>query len=279
MISPRLNIRFNPLLMMLLALFMLTVQGCFHSGGGGGGTVTNADPTGYYNVLGKASVDNGNSETLVIEDLQGMVSGDRFIAISDANGLVYDGKITDITGNDFSAAVSVFQNGIFLSTATLTGMITEGAKITGTLTGNEQGNGTINELLYALSNDTVAALSNVQNNGSERWFDRVGGGNAIGLGFIVEVTGNITHAFSATDGVFDQCAVEAGTISPSVGTSLYSLNMMLSNCNDPDVNGGYSGLASMRTESTESPVGDRLVLVVSKANFSLQGEFKISDGL
>jgi len=48
MISPRLNMRFHPLLMILLALFMLTVQGC--GGGGGSGTVTSADPTGYYNV-------------------------------------------------------------------------------------------------------------------------------------------------------------------------------------------------------------------------------------
>jgi len=275
MISPRLNMRFNPLLMILLALFMLTVQGCFHSGGGGGSdTVTNANPTGYYNVFGKASVGDGNGETLVIEDLQGMVNGDRFIAISDANGLVYDGKITDITSNDFSATVSVFQNGVFLSTATLTGMITEGAKIIGTLTGSEQGNGAINELLYALSNNTVAALSSVQNNANQGWFDRVGGGMLIGLAFVIDAEGNLTPGFSATDGVFEQCTVDSGTISPVTGTSLYTLNLELSNCSNSDVNGDYSGLASMRTESEEIPIGERLVLVISNTNFSIQGEFK-----
>jgi len=276
MISPRLNMRFNSLLMILLALFsMLTVQGC--GGGGGNDTVTNADPTGYYNVQGTASVGDGSGGTLVINDLQAMVNGDRFIAISDANGLVYDGKITDITGNDFSATVSVFQDGVFLSTATLTGMITEGSNITGTLTGNEQGNGTIHNLLYALSNDTVAAaLSSVQNNVNEGWFDRVGGGVQTGFAFAIDVKGNLTPGFSATDGVFEQCTVGSGTILPVTGTSLYTLDLTLSNCSVSDVNGDYSGLATMRIESEEAPIGERLVLVVSNTDFSLQGEFKIT---
>jgi len=260
--------------MMLLALFMLTVQGC--GGGGGSDAVTSVDPTGYYNVQGTASVGDGNGGTLAITDLQGMVSGDRFIAISDANGLVYDGKITGITGNDFSATVSVFQDGVFLSTATLTGMITKGAKITGTLTGNEQGSGTIDELLYAQSNNMVAALSSVQNNVNEGWFGRVGGGVAAPLSFVIDAEGNLTPSFSATDGVFKQCTVGSGTISSVTGTSLYTLNLELSNCSNDDVNGDYSGLAVMRTESEETPIGERLVLVVSKPNFSLYSEFFIS---
>jgi len=271
------KLRFSPLLMIFLALFTLVVQGCFHSSSGGGkiGATPDADPAGYYDVRsGTASVGDGSGGTLTITDLQGLVNGTRFIAISDANGLVYDGTITEINVNDFTATVSVFQDGTLITTAPVTGMITAGAKITGTLTGSGLGSGTF-ELIYALSNNTAAALSRVQNNVDEGWFDRVGGGMAIGLAFAVDAMGSIAPGFSANDGVFNQCVVDTGVIAPVVGTSLYTLSLTLSNCNNATVNGDYSGLASTRTESTEPPVGDRLVSVISNSNFSIQGEFKV----
>ncbi len=241
--------------------------------------VENANPAGYYDISGTASVDDGSGGMLTITDLQGLVNSTRFIAISDANGLVYDGTITDINANDFTATVSVFQNGALITTASVTGMITVGAKITGTLTGSGLGSGTF-ELIYALSNNTVATLSRVQNSDIEEgWFDRVGGGMAIGLAFAVDDLGSIRHGFTATDGVFNQCIVDSGTILPVLDTSLYILNLTLSSCNNAAVNGDYSGLASMRTESIETPVGDRLVLVVSNSNFGIQGEFKITNSL
>jgi len=275
------KMRFSPLLMIFLALFALIVQGCFHSSSGGGkiGVTPDVDPAGYYDVSGTASVGDGSGGTLTITDLQGLVNGTRFIAISDANGLVYDGTITEIDVDDFTAIVSVFQDGTLITTAPVTGMITEGAKITGTLTGSGLGSGTF-ELIYALSNDTAAALSRVQNDDEEEgWFDRVGGGMAIGLAFAVDAMGNISPGFSATDGVFNQCVVDTGVIAPVPNTSLYTLNLTLSNCSNTAVNGDYSGLASMRTENTEIPVGDRLVLVVSNSNFGIQGEFKITNSL
>ena len=268
------KIRFNPLPMIFLALVALVVQGCFHSSSGGGkiGVTPDADPTGYYDVSGTASVGDGSGSTLTITDLQGMVNGTRFIAISDANGLVYDGTITEINANDFTATVSVFQDGTLITTAPVTGMITAGAKMTGTLTGSGLGSGTF-ELIYALSNDTSAALSRVQNNAGNGWFDSVGGGTA-DLVFAIDAMGNITPDTAAADGIFSQCSIDPGVISPITGTSLYTLNLTLSSCSNTAVNGDYSGLASLRTESVETPVGDRLVLVVSNSNFSLRGEFK-----
>jgi len=237
---------------------------------------TTADPTGYYGVSGTASVSDGNGEMLMITDLQGMVNGNRFIAISDANGLVYDGMITDINGSDFMAAVTVFQDGSPITTTTITGMITAGAKIIGTVAGSDLGSGDIHELLYATSNNTVAVLSRVQNGFEEGWFDRVGGGMQTGLGFAVDAEGAITSGFSPTDSIFNQCVVASGTIFPVTGASLYTVNMTLSNCSNADVDGVYTGLASMRTESTEVPVGDRLVLVVSNSSFNIFGEFKLT---
>jgi len=272
------KMHFSPFLLFFSALFALTVQGCFHSSSGGGkiGVTPDADPTGYYDISGTASVGDGSGGTLTLTDLQGLVNGTRFIAISDANGLVYDGTIAEINVNDFTATVSVFQDGTLITTAPVTGMITADAKITGTLTGSGLGSGTF-ELIYALSNDTAAALSRVQNMPNFFWFDRVGGGQATGLGFAVDAEGNVTNFFSANDGTFNQCIVDSGVILPVTGTSLYTLNLTLSSCSDSAVNGDYSGLASMRTESIESPVGDRLVLVVSNLSFSIQGEFKLGE--
>jgi len=271
----RLKMYSNPLLLIFLVLFFLTITGCFHSSSDGWDIpgMPSANPTGYYNVQGTATVGDGSGGTLVINDLQAMVNGNRFIAISDANGLVYDGTMTNINGNNFTAAVTVFQDGNETTTSTLTGMITEGARITGTLTGDGLGSGTIHELLYAVSNNEASDLSRVENNVNERWFDRVGGGT-IDFGFAIGMTGSITGTITTTDGVFSECTVGSGTISPITGTSLYTLSLTLSSCNISSVNGDYSGLASIRTESTEIPTGDRLVLVVSNSNFSLQGEFK-----
>jgi len=73
---------------------------------------------------------------------------------------------------------------------------------------------------------------------------------------------------------FFGCVVDTGVISLIAGTSLYTLNLTLSSCSSAAVNGDYSGLASIRTESTENPIGDRLVSVISNSNFSIFGEFK-----
>jgi len=270
------KMRFSPFLLFFLALLALAMQGCGGgSGGESGGETPNADSTGYYGVSGRASVGDDSSGMLTIIDLQGMVNGTRFIAISDAKGLVYDGMITEINGNDFTATVSVFQNGTPATDVpvTVTGMITAGEKITGTLTGSGLGSGSF-ELFYAQSNDTPAALSRVQTNVDveNSWVDSVGGG-ATNLRFVVNSTGNITSDEIATDGTFSQCSIDQGAISPITGTSLYTLNLTLSSCSNTAVNGDYSGLASLRTESVETPVGDRLVVVVSNSKFSLQGEF------
>jgi len=273
------KMRFSPFLLFFLVLFALIMQGCFHSSSGGNkiGVTPDVDPTGYYDVSGTANVGDVSSGMLTITDLQGLVNGTRFIAISDANGLVYDGTITEINTDDFTATVSVFQDGTLITTAPVTGMITAGAKITGTLTGSGLGSGSF-ELIYALSNDQAADLSRLQLDVLDQWITQVGGSTNLvsALGFVVGTTGNITHISTPIDGIFNGCNIDSGTILPVVGTSLYTASMTLSNCNNTLVDGDYEGLAITRTESTETPVGDRLVLVTSNSDFGLYGEFIIS---
>jgi len=259
--------------LLLLVLSALVLSGCFHSDDDPV-PVVDADPAGYYDVSGTASVGDGSGGTLMITDLQGMVNGNRFIAISDANGLVYDGTITDINVDDFTATVSVFQDGALVTTASVTGMITTGAKITGTLTGNGLGSGTF-ELIYALSNNQLADLSRVQLDVIDQWISRVGGSvdSSLALGFVVETAGDISHIENPGNGLFNACVIDSGIILPIAGTSLYTIAMTLANCNNASVDGDYEGLAVTRTETATD---DRLVLVTSNVNFSLYGEFIIS---
>ncbi len=171
MTQPSLPTRLTPLLMILLVLFVLTMQGC---GGGGGGPVVDADPAGYYTNTGTASVDNGAGGTTSIDDLQAIVNGNRIMMMSTANELLYDGAITNISGNDFTADFTIYTEGENPLTATASGMITQGSRITGTLTGSGVGSRTFS-LLYATTNNEVADISRIKN-GS------IGGGGGCHLG-------------------------------------------------------------------------------------------------
>jgi len=123
-----------------------------------------ADHAGYYSNAGTASVDDGLGGTLGINDLQAMVTGTRIIMLSMDKELLYDGTITDITGDNFTADFTIYTAGENPVTATASGTITAGSSITGTLTGAGVGSGTF-DLLYANTNNQVAALDLVWTGG------------------------------------------------------------------------------------------------------------------
>ena len=246
--------RLAPPMMILLALFALTVQGCFHSssGGGGGGT-PNADPAGYYD---SGDVQGGS---VAVNDLQAMVTGNRIMMMSVANELLYDGTITGINGNDFTATFTIYTSGETPIAATAIGTITGDSTITGTLTGSGVGSGQFS-LLYASTNDQAAAVVSA-------W--RGAGGGFDVFGFTVDDAGNLTHDRSAGLLPFDTCKMKGMTNSVT-GTRLYSVNVELTGCFNPAVNGSYTGLATTRDENT---TGIRLVYAVSNDSYTLSGEF------
>ena len=105
--------------------------------------VSNADPTGFYGINGTASVKHDDNMTdLTMTDLQGMVNGKEFSAISVSKGIIYVGKMTDIDANDFTGQVSIYRNGMLLTKASIVGTINEHASLTATLIGSGAGNGT-----------------------------------------------------------------------------------------------------------------------------------------
>ena len=221
-----------------------------------------ADYAGYYNNTGSASVENGMGGTILVNDLQAMVNGDgtRIIMMSAANKLLYDGTISNISGNDFTADFTIYTDGENPVTASASGTITAGSSITGTLTGTGVGSGTFS-LLYATTNDQAAAVTRT-------WlgFDGVGFDQ---FGFIIDGTGNLAHDRTAGSTLFDTCKMN-GTVVPVSGTRLYHVDVALTDCNDPIVDGDYTGLTTTRDESVTD---DRLVFAVSNGTYTLSGEF------
>jgi len=250
--------------LILLVLIALVLQGCFHDDDDPAPVpVPDANPVGYYENAGTASVNGG---ALLIDDLQAMVHGNRIMIMSAANGLLYDGTITDISENEFTADFTIYQHGEkpTESTATATGQITEGSSITGTLNGGGFGSGTFS-LLYASTNSEVAAISRIENT---IFFWR-GMGLATDLDFQIDDQGVVTHRKSPNEGVYDSCRVLSGSFLPINDSSLYSVNVTFENCEVLDINGAHTGLAATRDQDG---VDDRLVYMISNSAYAVIGD-------
>ena len=265
-------IRLTPFLMLLLAALALIMQGC---GGGGGSVTPDADPTGYYINTGTIP---GGSHTA--NDLQAMVNGDQIMMMSVANGLLYDGIITNISGNDFAADFTIYTDGENPVTATANGMITTGSSITGTLNGSGVGNGSFT-LSYADTNhnDTAADIARIENVAgvNATWGAKVGD-SVFEQEIVIDSTSTITSETTPFGGVFANCDM-SGMLSPITGSSLYNVSVTLTGCGGAGGirNGDYAGLATSRTDSETD---DTLVLAVIKvttvanARFGLSADFK-----
>jgi hypothetical protein len=248
---------------LLVLLAGLALHGC----GGSESTPANANPTGYYDVTGTASVKaDDNTTDLSISDLQGMVNGNRFIAMSAAEGLVYDGTLTIANVDTFTANISIYRDGALLTTATASGTITQGSSITGTLTGTGAGNGTF-RLTYALSNSNPAALERVAVVGGGR---QAINGPIVGHEYEVTISGDLVP-FNTSGGAFDLCEMR-GTFVPVAGVNVYTITVAVTNCSNAAINGSsYTGLASTRSDVIDNQL---LTLVVSNGNYSLYGELE-----
>ena len=255
-------------------IFIGLVLGMQACGGSGGGTPTPADanPTGYYENTGIATVD----ATAAINDLQAMINGNRLMMISDTEGLFYDGTITSISVNDFTANVSVFKHGepIASPSATISGTITEKSKITGTLTGIGAGNG-IFTLQYATTNNLAADLTRIERDSTTpaQWESDIGGGGDT-TRFEV-VSGTIGVPNFSSNGFFAGCNVGSGSFTPINGTSLYEVTMNVTGCTtNPGADLTYVGLAASWTLGGSAD--DRLAIGVTDVNstFSINGDFK-----
>lgn len=251
----------------LLALLAgLALQGC--GGGGGASTPPNANPTGYYSNDGTAMVKQvDNTTDLGITDLQALVYDNRLMMMSATEALLYDIAITSISGNSFNGTAVIFLNGRNSGTATVSGTITQGSSITGTLTGAGAGNGTFS-LIYATNNNEVAELPKLE---KPDWASPVGG-SATNFLLRIDDAGNASDGGIVFSGAFNACSVVAQLLTIP-NTSMYSQNSFgIAGCADADADAWYTGLATTRNQTT---VDDRLALMFVHADktFAFYGEF------
>jgi hypothetical protein len=252
---------------LLAILAGLAMHGC--GGGGGSSTPPNADPTGYYSNDGTALVKQADNTTdLSITDMQALVHDNRIMMMSSTEALLYDIAITSISGNSFSGTAAIFIDGQNSGAATVSGAITQGSSITGTLTGVGAGNGTFS-LIYATSNNEVAELPRLE--GSD-WTSPVGG-SLTDILMIADDAGNVSNLSVVSSGVFSSCGVTAELLTIP-NTNMYTMNLFgVFFCADADVDAWYTGLATTRSQTTED---DRLVLMFVHADktFAFYGELE-----
>lgn len=126
----------------LLSIFLISACS---SGGGGSTPVPDVDMSGYYE--GTATID-----ALNITDLQVVTDNSQLIITSVATDLLYVATVTSISGNDFTASVRIYRNGLFERTATVAGAATAGSSITGTISGSGAYTSGTFSLTYSLLN-------------------------------------------------------------------------------------------------------------------------------
>jgi hypothetical protein len=258
-----------------LALVMTfgLLQSC--GGGGGGGPVVNANPTGYYINTGSLSMVDINGDPLFsATDLQAMIYNNRIMLMSVNEGVSIDGTITSLSGNDFSATVVIYHNGVKLAAggnADISGTISSTNKaISGSFTDSAGGSGTFT-LNYASSNSEIAAISRVENN--TNWDGKIGG-SGFDFGFDINNIGTIIQDITVYDGEFNSCDM-TGTIAPISGTNLYSVSLTINipSCANTNVYAlnNYTGLATTRQLTNPD---DTLVWIVTNGSYSIASEFR-----
>ncbi|MCF6363008.1 MAG: hypothetical protein L3J88_06625 [Gammaproteobacteria bacterium] len=268
MTSPYLTTRFTHLPMMLLALFALALQGC-----GDGVRVlpqSDADPTGYYTNTGFVDVmmANNTRPRSTKADFQGMVYDGQFMMMSDTENLTYVGTIT-VSGNDFSGTVTVYEDDVMTQeNVPLSGMITEGSKMTGTLGGKGAANGTF-RLDYAppMDNGPVDMSMVIR---TLDWEPVTGIPPAIPFLNADDEIAPVPNFGSggSGSGIFNNCDY-GGRIEPIANTHLYTVSVTMASCVNTKILdiSTYTGLVSVRGN-------DRLILVLTNGAYDFSGEYR-----
>ena len=238
----------------LMIILLIGLQAC---GGDSSPPPADANPTGYY--------DTGSHTELGFNDLQALVNGNRLMIMSNGNSvapgsnLFYEGLMT-ITGTNFTAILTAYNNSLTPISVTATGSFIEGSSITGVITGGGATvDGTFN-LGFANTNSQASSLANIDGIWASSFtvIDQFG---------VDGITGQITpfEDFPLNTTFIADCSISTdSTVLPITSTNLYSVNFTLTGCTaNTDANGTYTGLA---TSYSEINPHDHFVLMVSNAN-------------
>ena len=251
------------------------LQGC---GGGGGGSTTppaittDQDGSGIY--TGTATVDVNTD----ITDLKGIVYGGRLMFFSaTANPhVLYDGTITSVTNDDYTATVNVYENGVKTqSDVAVTGKVVTANSITGTIgTANTAGN---HNGSFSLTYDSIyergATAARIEADGPNAADGIVSGTLSLTAGYIFrEVDSRMI--LNATSGITLCTVVDVYAI-PDSTKNVYTFNNVsitdpTVNCPDSYEGTGYSGLISVIDDGVGG-TDNRMAIAYSNGTNSVFG--------
>ncbi len=232
--------------------------------------------TGYYTGTADVKADN-NTTNLNIPDLRAMVNGNRLMLMSLGQQLLYDGTIT-ITGSNYSGSVTLYKSGARISTTPIvvSGTITAGSKIAGTLAGSGAGNGTF-DVLYNLSlNAQAASLARVVNTVTRSvWggaFYQPYASDTATL-FKISEEGGLEHFGISISGYFSGCAVRGDKITPTPDSGIYLFNVIFDECDQLNLRNSYTGLSANLSTSMIPSIGDLMLIAFSNGESAGFAEF------
>lgn len=259
---------------LLLVGLVIGLQGC---GGGGGGTpppgiTTDQDGSGIY--TGTATVDVNTP----ITDLKGIVYNNRimFFSATASPHVLYDGTITSVTNDDYTATVNVYENGVLTADKTgiaVTGKVLTANKITGTLgTAGTAGNhnGTFS-LTYDSIYERGATLARIDADGLNQATGQTYGT----LDLSGEYLFNSSFSFGFLGTGSSTCQIGDVYSIPDAAVNVYAINNIdivdpSTTCQDSYEGTGYSGLITVVDDSVDG-ADSRIVIAYTNGTNSVFG--------
>ena len=238
------------------------------------GTLTNddnADPAGYYTGTGTVKQPD-NSTNLVLSDLQALVYGNRIMLMSVSQLLLYDMQSIVISGNSYTAVLTLYQNAAYVATVNVSGTLNEGVSLTGTLTGSGAGNGSFTVAYNATVNAKTASLVVI---GNVNYDGKLNNGISA-ISFDVANNGNVTNTTVFSDaGKMSGCNFNTGSsLLPQAASNLYVATFVLTGCTDTNVNGSYTGLSTTFDNVLEGVSDGYMPTAFSNGTYSGTADFK-----
>ena len=240
-----------------LAVTTLFVSSVLLSGCGGGGDSTpvpNANLTGFY--TGNATVNTDGTST-PLTDLQILANGNRIMVMSASAAVLYDATVTAITGNSYTANVTVYENGLYTQSITLSGTVNPGSSISGTFSGGTGlASGNFSNVMV-VTGQPVATLAQVTGD----WTGDSNGNTNVADNFQLSLDSSgmvpvlLSFVSIVTGDIFQDCSVERDNptvvLTSVANTSLYTVNLILTtSCRSGSAEGNHTGLATLRTDGT-----------------------------
>ena len=278
-------IKNNSLARFFNLVFYLLLISALAACSGGSSSPKNESADGLF----KNGTANLNGGSVMLNDLRALSYGNRIIIFSLSGNLLFDGQITNITVDDYTATFDVYDAGaIAQSGVSVTGKVTTASQITGTLNGTGVASGTFT-LVFDSTYNTGASNSRIIPPINSDWgtnllttFSLASDTNfqdnlgMIDTGGALSVNGPI-----ANDAATTGCSLEGPMAIPDSNLDLYTVendfpsslspNSTICPFVDPAVK--FTGFAAVLSES--APDND-LLYAVTNGDYAIFGKLSIT---